>query len=151
MKSVKGWVKPHTGSHYILVDRFHHKGLLCAIVKMKFDELEKSKIGKEWKKTLKNMIIAEYHNGYVELKESIYDYQDLGEFIKSVELAFSGNLPFFDKNIKFVGFDTNHAWNWKNPKSRTAEAVRKDVIRLADEMSKLNWKKIQPLVMARKL
>lgn len=155
MKSVKERVRPHIKLHKnrsILIEKFYHKGLLCAIVKMRpFDELEKSKMGKEWKKALSEMIVDEYHNGYVELKESIYGHQDLEEFIKSVELTFSGNLPFFDKNIKFLGFDTNHGWNWENSESRTAKAVRKDVIRLADEISKLDWEKIQPLVVARKL
>ena len=152
MKSVKGWVKPRSGQRSILIEKFYHKGLLCAVVKMMpFGELGKSKIAREWKNALSDTIVDEYHNGYVELKESICDYQDLVEFVKSVELTFSGNLPFFDKNIKFVGFDTNHAWNWNNPKSRTAEAIRKNVIRLAEEMSKLDWEKIQPLVVARKL
>jgi len=142
------WVEPRPSG--ILVDKFYHKGLLCAIVKMRpLDELEILNL--QWRANIKTIVPEEYHNGYVELKEKNYDYQDLQDFVKSVELTFSGNLPFFNKNIIFIGFDTNHVWNWKNPESRTAENVKKDVIRLAEEMTKMDWEIIQPLIMARKL
>jgi hypothetical protein len=75
----------------------------------------------------------------------------LQDFIKSVDLTFIGNLPFFDKNIRFIGFDSVHAWNLSNPESRTAEAVKKNVMRLAKEMAKIDWEVIEPLIMARKL
>jgi len=144
-------------SEDIMVDKFYHKGLLCAIVKMRpLDELKilKNETNIRWEaniKTIKTIFPDEYHNGYVELKEKNYNYEDLQDFVKSVELTFSGNLPFFNKNIIFIGFDTNHAWNWKNPESRTAEKVKKDVIRLAEEITKIDWEIIQPLIMARKL
>jgi CxxC motif-containing protein len=136
----------HTGDEYKLVDKFYHKGLLCAIIKID----RSTKLPVKLKNKFPLPYGLHYHCGYVELKHD-FKYEDLADFIKCAELTFSGNLPFFSKKIKFVGFDTAHYWNLIDPKTQELPFAKKKIIQLAKEMSKINWEKVTASIVAEKI
>jgi len=84
------------------------------------------------------------YNGYVSvIPRSRRDYlAKLWAFtdrIKTVELTYFGvlgHLPNSDipKSLWFLGFDTTHIWNSEHPITQTLGHVKRQTMKLADEM-----------------
>jgi len=134
-----------------IVDKFKHKGILCVIVKIDRSDIAKLSI---IKKQGKIKMSDFFHNGYVNIKQN-FDYEDIVEYINSVELTYSGKLNRLDKSLKdmwFIGFDTAHYWNEQNPETQTKEAVKQKTIELCEELIKTKeLKHLLPLIIAKKL
>jgi hypothetical protein len=82
------------------------------------------------------------HNGYVSVIPRNRNKKHFNRFddrIKTVELTYSGNLRFFHmscipKSQWFFGFDTLHFWNSEQPTSQPYRSVKRQTLKLADEM-----------------
>ncbi len=75
-----------------------------------------------------------YHNGYVQTKRK-FSYQTVANQFSSVELIFSGKLDVENApKDRFFGFDSNHSYNHRKPKSKTKKVVLENARKLAEEM-----------------
>lgn len=124
--------------YFKLKEVFEYKGKVCAIVETN--------------------ILGIAHNGYVEYPEPkkketkelpsskrkidvsydkiMEEYDNRGKGL-NVELTFGDRLDitYDDPRLKdkfFVGFDTLHIWNERNPYSKTFEAVKEETKKLCD-------------------
>ena len=82
---------------------------------------------------------GEYHNGYASVKEENHgsDYDEFSHKISVDELTYSGSLeefPEVSKGLWFIGFDSAHYWNNKDPESKTLKSVKKRLKKMVDEM-----------------
>jgi hypothetical protein len=95
---------------------FVHKGRICVVVNM--DD--------------------KYHNGYVQVlpKNKGKDYEEFVDKIETVELTYSGDLKGLFDGVWFFGFDTAHFWNDLHPETKTFEWVKKQTIKLCEEMKR---------------
>jgi hypothetical protein len=81
------------------------------------------------------------HNGYVAVipRNVRKGYESFGHRIHTEELTYAGKLGFFHKgnipkNQWFLGFDTLHYWNGEHPRTQTYAHVKRQIMKLADEM-----------------
>ena len=102
-----------------MVEVFLHRGRLCVIVKnsMGYD----------------NQVS---HNGYVSVRKTNegIEYEKLYSRIKADEPTYAGYLETYlgNKELYFIGFDSNHAWN--DTVTKTQESVKGRTKLMADEM-----------------
>ena len=105
---------------------FKHRSRICVVVEI-----------------TKKYNINPYCNGYVSTQNQHKgrNYDDFINRINCEELTYSGDLShlklkhvLMTKNMWFLGFDSMHFWNIKNPVTQTFEKVKERTIKLADEM-----------------
>ena len=101
-----------------LVEKFTLNNRICAITKATFS------------------ILFSWHNGYIELldgevKDSYNDYPNVAE-----NLTYQGHGNYFnnDETKTFIGFDTNHYYNRRNPSSQTPQAVLYTILQTIKEL-----------------
>lgn len=94
-----------------------------------------------------------WHNGYVKIadskekidvktanvfgKELDVTYDKLNTVIETVELTFCGEMSNGPDGY-WIGFDTLHIWNEKNPETKSHKSVRRKTFELIDELDSKN-------------
>jgi hypothetical protein len=117
----------------LAMEIFKHKGRICVVIRMKGIE----NISREfWEGGV--ISDSDYCNGYVQTLDKNYgkDYEEFENKIKTDMLTYSGDLSGFFDGIWFLGFDSAHVWNEKNPKTKTFEYVKEKTKKLCEEMVK---------------
>ena len=131
-----------------IIETFEYKGYTCAISENRLDKRDEDLF-----QEIRDVIDfnKKFHNGYVQIADSPdkvevrngtspfskymdMNYTEWDKKISTVELTYSGRLP--DQEGYWIGFDTAHAWNFKNPQSQTLESVKKKIKKLIDEIEK---------------
>lgn len=116
-----------------VIKDFIHNGRRCVVVK-----IDRSKdYTPEQLKSLGHALIDSvkpFCNGYIEADE---DFDEETTPIGDQEVTYTGDLNHIDcKDGKhYIGFDTNHYYNWENPKTRTAKFVEAECKRIAELIS----------------
>jgi len=104
-----------------IIEQFTCKGRRCVILQMN---------------ALRVAGMNQYHNGYVQVfpEEILKDYFDY--HFHTEEITFQGKIKLkgVNANTTWIGFDTVHAHNMKNPSSQTAEAVKLSILNLVKEL-----------------